>query len=541
MTAISEYFRTALLIDDRVAADYGPPEPIDDGQVEGGEQEPTEGLVEPGPDDTPVHPADLVRAFFTSGVVCSVLEPTAGASDLVKQALQGARIADLLILDWLLYDGSETVTLNMINEIASERPERLTVIVVFTGMPRLADVGQRLVDDAQFEAIDEYSLRRGHTVVLVFSKPEVKRSDGENRRRPTGYGDLPGMICADLESIFKGLMPEFAFSGINALRESAPRILANFSVELDAGALIHRALLPEPSDAAAQFVRLLASDFEQVLHDGRVGDMWHIDVSPSSLEHVQLTEDLDRLIQRLRSLQPPEGLEEAEREAVQAELDRIKRFGDDELVREAITIGLCRFRELGLTKNSLETAIPELTATLTGADASNRNLAVMMDTLGTSETPPRLELGVVLKHEPSEEEDPQPGNETDRHLWLCVQPLCDSVRLQGPRAFPLVRISEGTKEPKAMIWPPDRDPTSVTFDTNLHQLVHMRFAPNSAQAVIAQGGPTNWHFIAEDGVRYSVVARLRPNLAAKVAQTLGSAAARVGTDQSEWLNLGARS
>ena len=155
MSAISDYFRTALLIDDRVAPDYGPLEVLDDERAEGGEQEPTEGLIEPpGPDETPVHPADLVRAFISSGVVCSVLEPAAGASDLVQQALRGAQIADLLIFDWLLY-GSDAVTLEMINAISSERTERLTVIVVFTGMLGLADVVQRLVDTAQFEAIDE--------------------------------------------------------------------------------------------------------------------------------------------------------------------------------------------------------------------------------------------------------------------------------------------------------------------------------------------------------------------------------------------------
>lgn len=540
MSAISDYFRTALLIDDRVAADFRTTESIDEELAESIGQEPTADLTEPAePDRTPVHPAELVRAFFASGVVCSVLEPAAGATDMVSEALRGAQIADLLILDWLLY-GSDALTLEMIDAIASERAGRLTVVVVFTGMPGLRDVVQRLIDQAQFEVVNEFALRRGNTVVLVFGKPRVRLPDGEALRQPTGYEDLPGMICADLELLFKGLMPEFAFGGINALRESAPRILATFNAELDAGALIHRALLPEPSDAATQFVRLLASDFEQVLHDRGVGDMWHIDVSPSSLAHLQLTADLDRLTQKLKSLQPPEDLEEADRAAVQAELERLKGLSGEELVREAITRGLCKFRELGLTQRALENAIPDLTATLAESDASNRKLAVMMDALGIGGTPPRLELGVVLKSEPAAGESQHAGQEADRHFWLCVQPLCDSVRLQTPRTFPLIPIREDANGPKAMICPPDGAPTGVSFDTHLHQLKQVRFVPNSAGAVVAQGGPPNWHFIAEDGVQYDVVARLRPASAAQVVHSLGADATRIGTDQSEWLRRGAR-
>lgn len=526
MSAISDYFRTALLIDDRVDADYGPLEPLDDYGAEGDGQEATADLVAPPePDETPVQPAELVRAFLASGVMCSVLEPAAGAPDMVRQALRGAQIADLLIFDWLLY-GSDAVTLEMINAIASERSDRLTVIVVFTGMPGLGDVGQRLVDDAQFDAINEYSLQRGNTVVLVFGKPGVRLTDGEDRRQPSGYAELPGMICADLELVFKGLMPEFAFGGINALRESVPRILATFNAELDAGALIHRALLPEPADAATQFVRLLASDFEQVLHDERVGDLWHIHSSSSALADSMVTGGLDPLTQRLRSSG-----------AVQEALEGLGQLGTEELAREAISRGLCK---LGMNDRAIRQAIPGLTSAFAGADESNHRLAAMMDSVGLGDTPPRLELGVVLRRAAEAQEPLTPGGDALQRLWLCVQPPCDSVRLTAPRDFPLIPVRLGLDSPDAMICPSGGVPAGLSFVTHLHQLKQVRFAPNEAGAVVAQSEPTGWHFTAEGDVRYDVVARLRPNLAAQVAQALGSAATRIGTDQSEWLRRNAR-
>ncbi len=104
MSAVSDYFRTALLIDDRVAADYQPLEelPIDETAAPDGEPGP--GLETPSAEDeTPVYPSSLVAAFLKEGVVCSVVEAREDGSDPVRMALRGAQIADLLILDWLLF------------------------------------------------------------------------------------------------------------------------------------------------------------------------------------------------------------------------------------------------------------------------------------------------------------------------------------------------------------------------------------------------------------------------------------------------------
>ena len=530
MSAVSDYFRTALLIDDRVAADYRGLEELEGGSTGRSYEEPTPGLNEPpAEDETPVHPSDLVRAFLASGVVCSVLEASEESEDspgLVQQAVQGAQIADLLILDWLI-DGDESATVEAIEAVATQGLERITVVVVFTGAHSLNDVVQRLIDAADFridEGADDFIVRRGNTVVLVFGKPGVQLTGGEDRRQPNGYGELPGMIRDDLELIYRGLMPEFAFSGINALRESAPRILATFNEELDAGAWIHRALLPDPEEAAAQFIRLLCSDMELALRDAEISNIWDVDASSESLASVTAAGDAAPLAARLRGSPKV--------------ADDLKGLNDDELACEAISRGLAG---MGLGDSKVTEVSADLVAAIADARPSSENLAVLIDSHGFGSAPPRLELGVVLMGESTAEETEQVGHDADQRLWLCVQPLCDSVRLREPRAFPLVPIRVDADEPQAMIRPPDGAPTGISFDTNLHRLEQVRFAPTQARAVVAQGGPTNWHFTDEEGIRYRVVTRLRPDLAAQVAHTLGSAATRIGTDKSEWLRRGARS
>ena len=84
-------------------------------------EEPASGLIAPIDDSSPVdgsvpvYPSDLVKAFLEAGIVCSIVSPTQN-DDTVEMALRGAGIADILILDWVMF-GDENVTLEAIKSI----------------------------------------------------------------------------------------------------------------------------------------------------------------------------------------------------------------------------------------------------------------------------------------------------------------------------------------------------------------------------------------------------------------------------------------
>ena len=511
MTAISDYFRTALLIDDRVEPDYRALEALDIDQSGATAGEPEPGLVAPPEEDeTPVRPSSLVSAFLQEDVVCSVVQPRAESSDVVGMAQRGARIADLLILDWLLF-GNASATVDAIREIAEHNHSRLRAIVVFTGAHSLSDVAARLVEDAGFEELHDFVLRRNNTVALVFGKPGPPLTGGEDRRQPSTYRDLPGMIRDDLEMVFKGLMPEFAFRGINALRDSTPRILATFNSDLDAAALVHRALLPEPADAGPQFVRLLASDFEQAMHDGRVGEVWDMESVRAHLEHTEHGGAPEGLANRLKRNQHVP--------------DHLKALDEAELCREAIVNGLSK---IGMKDNAATRAVGDLADAAGGTEASNESLAVLMSSSGLGETPPRLELGIVLQ-------------DADGHHWLCIQPLCDSVRLDSSRAFPMLPLVLDPQGPAAMIRSPNGDAVRLGFDLSPHRLAVPKFSPTSERSVVADGDPSNWCFTSVEGAEYRAITRLRPEVAAQAVHGLASAASRTGANVSEWLRRGAPS
>lgn len=533
MTAISDYFRTALLIDDQVEESTTTPlEDLSSEQSEGISEEPEPGLTPP-PENrkVPIYSSELVRSFLDKGVVCSVYEvretDTEEESRLNDLILHGAGIADLLILDWLLF-GDDSDTVKAIKTITEEHEDRLTIIVVFTGTPSLISIVERLEEAAGFNRVDDenFVLKRDHTVVLVFGKPKTQLHDSTEKNRIATYQNLPGKIQTDLTKVFRGRMSEFAFKGVNVIRESVPRVLATFSSSLDIGALIHRALLPEPDDAGSQLIRLLASDFEQALTEQRVDDVWNTDSVRQFLLDSHLIVSPDKLAQYLKD----NGNVEAD----------LKKLDGKPLANEAVAMGLSR---IGMSSISSKTA-KRLTNLLTcafgkdleqpkEAEKSNETFAALMSSIDFGNVPPVLELGVVLKVIKALKDD-----EPSVDFWLCIQPLCDSVRIRDRRAFPLMPLKkscEGGEESDAMIRDGD-DFIAVPFQKHPYELKMSEFKPEKENGrVIATGESSNWQFEDVDGRIYRAVTRLRFELAAKAVQGFASSASRVGVDVSEWL------
>ena len=509
MTAIQDYFRTALVIDDRLESDFRKPEPLQSEALPESLTEPTPDLVvPPEEDETPIYPAELVSAFLTQNIVCSVLELDPGA-DLVELALRGTRIADLVVLDWLLF-GSHTATIGAINAIVEDNQGRLVVIVVFTGAHSLSDVATRLKDDAGFREIHDFVLRRDDIITLIFGKPGITLTDGEDIRTAAKYSALPKMIRDDLDLIFKGLMPKFAFRGINILRESVPKVLATFNSTLDAGALVHRALIPEPADAGSQYLDLLVSDFKQALIENRVNEVWDDQAVHDFLVNSSLLASPRELAELLRST---EGYSSTNRSQ-----------DDLAIAKEAVSLGLLKVGISTLNYKKVKT----LAEAFSDDRQSDRALASLMCSTGIGSQCPRLELGMVVKDES--------GN-----YWLCIQPLCDSVRIIGSRAFPLMPLRESTEgdAPDAMFEDQAGQFVLVNFEQHPHKLVMPEFEPNGDGSVLAVGEAPDWRFEGRDA-SYEAITRLRPEIASQAVHGFTSMASRAGVNVSEWMRQGAR-
>lgn len=498
MTAIGDYFRTALLIDDSAVDTTEDLEPL--GPIPA-DSEPTR-LVETPSEGTPLNWNNIVNAFLEEEVVCSVLKPDR-EDDIQVIAIRGSKIADLLILDWDLFGDDGEDTKRAILRIVETAPRRLRVIVIYTEKS-FTSVIDALIKECELTKESDFVFSKEATIVLVFGKLSIKPMEGEEESsRIASYSDLPKKIRKDLEDYFGGLVPELAFSGINIIRESAPRALATFDSSLDAPLLTHRALLPEVSDVGPQFIRLLTSEFEAALMESSLTDLLDEDSISERLEQSDIVKVPQILSERL----------------------------EDKCAEEALASG---FTKLGLNDNRLNRLLTPLVEAFGVGREPHESLAVLMSSTPFEDIAPRLEAGVIL------------GNEGK--YWLCVQPLCDSVRLTGPRKFPLlplvVNIDE-TGSPKrdseAMIRATDDTALPVSFSKKHYELLMAEFEPSENElSVLAQLEGDAWYFEDTNQTRYRAICRLRSEFTRQAVQKLTSGVARTGVDPSEWLRRSGR-
>ena len=146
-------------------------------------------------------------------------------------------------------------------------------------------------------------------------------------------------------------------------------------------------------------------------------------------------------------------------------------------------------------------------------EASSESLAILMCSSGFGQDPPILELGIVLR-------------DSESNYWLCAQPLCDSVRLTGKRAFPMLPLSTDPKNPAVIFLSPEEESVVASIEISPYMLTMRTFDPGEEDTVVARDYLSRWTFTCVDGRHYIAVARLRPEIAAQAVHGLASAASR---------------
>jgi hypothetical protein len=143
---------------------------------------------------------------------------------------------------------------------------------------------------------------------------------------------------------------------------------------------------------------------------------------------------------------------------------------------------------------------------------------------------PQLSLGALLA---SVEEVPK--------YLLCLQPLCDSVRLHGVRSFAFLPLNLVTSSKKCdLIVDHLQKLRFLTHKFNPFLLQMISFAPTKDEKVVGASQGEGFSFRSEDGRDFSWVADLKPAHAQRMANNFASTFSRVGLYESEWNRLGVK-
>lgn len=479
---------------------------------------------------------ELIDKFAYDGLVCAVLKPTSKNEGIKTKVDRATQRADIVILDWKLNESYGDRTLDIIKTILSsdaQEKDRIRLIAIYTGESDLVDISEKI--EKQLTDIykgnvkvsdDKYSIDAKPTRIVLYAKSSTGLPP-EHISRVIDTKDLPSTIISEFSSFYSGLLGNTALAALGEIRAITHRILGKFSSDLDEAYLNHRAL-SNPSDEAEGHVIPLISDEIQDALEGRevhrflsekAIKAWlnNKDIKPSVLApkmgpDVNQAHALERLLRVLQKGVNGTVAEEDGKYNDQwfSKINKLKK-GKAENLRSLVT--KCFF------------AKPE------DAERADKDFAILTAVRTRYETPPpQMKLGVLLNI--------GDGNK----FFLCIQPLCDSVRLpHDGRDFVFLNVTE-SKTPDIIVRDSNNNIHELAVDYSPYNSIHMRFKPQrNSGIVVAKENNGSWIFSDSSGKNsMHWMADLKQAHAQRIANHYAAQISRVGLTESEWLRRGAK-
>lgn len=436
----------------------------------------------------------LVRLFATHGIVCSIIEPEGSdeVGPIIESIVNVASAADVLVLDWELRRGDHTATLSAIEQIiAADTQEggRLRFIVIYT-----AAKGRDVKRALKGCFTDKFSqsgqlLKIDHACVTILNKPSFAHNDGVD------LAALPDRIFELHSQFSSGLLPAAALAAIGTIRNHTHQILGQFQKSLDAAFITHRALIPKSEDAEAHLIELVAD----TLH--------HLMLS----EGVRASLSNDLCVARLLELHQG-GITDDAKAAIR---DCVSNFKLDKLA--VMTAAL----EVDLDeKNPEKKIIEKFYLSERESEIARKGMAFLHDFTRShlqrvsAVHPPRLSLGTIVAQRVAEAVE----------YFVCIQPRCDSVRFDGVRKFPFMRLKAGHDTPNIhFLW--DGSYKAARVSENLFDLHTFNFGFNgNVTDVVAADRDSNsqWFFSESSGEQFYWVGDLRKDKAQRLVSKIAS-------------------
>ncbi len=499
----------------------------------------------------------LIDAFAALGVVCAVLqadlrpkkEDDQGAPETVKdlglRTCKATRRSDIVILDWnirpegavgqnakslikeILERDADAVPSNRLDD----HSRRLRLIAIYTGDLGLDSIANELAEflgtlgfDVERDGL--YRIKADSVTISVYGKPKPKIEAAGDERR-VAEDELPKRLQRDFAGMTAGLLSNAALASLSAVRTNTHRILSRFSPRIDPPYVAHRAMLQPPEEAEEHPVPLIAAEIEEVLADDeRIQELVGLAAIGEWLNDIVLEQ---KTLRDSLELGPDE---------FRAELLLLLRLGLKETAAKAKT-GKWKKILKGLDDYDRKTA-HVLTRALAPEEGEAATLDMEFAQLTSSRSrydkpAPVLKLGTVV------------AIEEDSHISykLCVQPVCDSFRIDGTRPFPFLKLVEkqdGEGGPVDFVLFDQGRYVKLKCIMKVHRMVFFNMdAEVQSKSVKASRHGDSWHFAMSGGdTTLRWVADLKTNHAHRAVDQFANEIKRVGLTESEWLRRMAR-
>ncbi|KAB8185250.1 hypothetical protein FKV24_010790, partial [Lysobacter maris] len=367
---------------------------------------------------------DIVTSFAKKQIICCLYQPKSKAKvSPTSDIFPLCKSADVVILDWDLFGDKGKRALELVDGLVAQAvqdvPEQLRLILVYTQETNLFSVANELYEKVHASIGDEFQPLEGgltfHTSnsrITVLGKPGRERAD-TNPEHIVHEKDIADAAVIEFAKLASGLLQAATLLGLSEIRKNSRKILSKFNTSLDPAFITHMAMCLPDEDASSHVTPLLVSEIESVLED----------VLPSPLISSKLLADWCNNVWKPG-----------------AHLSRI--FNNANVDYKSVAIEICSkgFKQAA-KDNSL---VPNINKSGSkhvnkaakiflpnDASEANHSFSQLMASRTFYGNGKRtLQLGCIVR------------NQVNGHYLLCIQPVCDSVRLKDARSFIFVKMSE---------------------------------------------------------------------------------------------------
>ena len=476
----------------------------------------------------------IVGSFMEKGIICSVINCSKEDSDDKYTGI--IKKADIAVLDWDLYkDGGEKISeiIKNITDTDNELHE-LRLIVIYT-YQNLESVKNKIsVLNSNFNSVGEvgdYTLHNKYTTISLFSKPGGSNGIPERTVDPSALADK---CIEEFTSAFRGVVPNVALAAVSEIRKNTHRLLGVLNKDLDIGYLSHRALLPFPDDAEKHLEEIISDELGSILSANKVG-------GKSNYECIKDYEGIkDKkyrcVVKDCRKDEITGALSDC-----QAEInisDVIKKGPDEYLnslckeLKGAAKEGFRKdFSKVWYTSDEKNQSSESYKNKKNFSENSEKQFAVLTSLQNDYNPgePKILGLGVIIEKLNFGE------CEGEGDKFLCMQPECDSVRLNSTETneFIFIKLKKCNGNGfNLLLREINGKIGKYSIDLGRKYRLLIPFNPSGGCDVVKSDRN---EFKDDNNCGYRYVGILKKSQAQRIANNFGAKLSRVGVNESEYL------
>jgi hypothetical protein len=492
-------------------------------------------------------------AFLKVDVICGLYKPEP-REQMVELSVKAAQHADIVILDWYLLDSNSQTAKEIVRRILKsdlDENGRLRLIAVYTAVQDLSSMATELLSIIKDEEglRDRFELApNGHALI----SPETRVSFinktnvlGTTDIEVVSERDLPDRLIEEFAFITEGVLATFAVNSIAAVRRAAHHIVAVFRKELDGAYVAHRCSITHPEDAKEFATEMVASEIRNVITMNEVADRcMSAEVLTSWIDHISGTGRV--FTDHLDATAPPELVKRFIREGAAAVAD-----SNEEQRRLEIPDQPPSKKKAIQAKTMVHIFYESLDQAWKRSLEFARMDTFKREAFGRTRFPkgwrPVLTLGAVLKLH-AQRVRPEPKDLHDLYADLpsdylvCVQPGCDSLRLENSTSFPFQSATRNPTRFNLVVKDEATEGVELLVSYKPRDAVMLSFKPDQSFGTVRAALDEEGRFLFEDerGRIFLWLGDIKDLKAQRDASLLAANVHSVAIDEFEWLRLAAK-